>query len=178
MSFLTSTGAGVVDRLAYVGGLTIQCITGVRAIPRIFPIMGKRGRWNAAIRQMYAIGVAAVPMVAIVGACAGLILAIQSATVLNQLPGTAALFGGITVGRVSTVRPDTTGPTRIAISLEVSQSTPLNCQSVAEVGSVSPMSAPVLTISGNEKHQGAELMTNGRLIDEKTGLERARALAQ
>jgi phospholipid/cholesterol/gamma-HCH transport system substrate-binding protein len=62
-------------------------------------------------------------------------------------PGTAVLFGGITVGRVSTVRPDTTDPTRIEISLEVKQSTPLNGQSVAEVGSVSLMSAPVLTIS-------------------------------
>jgi phospholipid/cholesterol/gamma-HCH transport system permease protein len=84
MSFLTSIGGGLVDGLAYVGGLTTQWIKGVGAIPRVLPLMGKRGRWNAAIRQMYAIGAAAVPMVAIVGACAGLILAIQSATVLNQ----------------------------------------------------------------------------------------------
>ena len=62
-------------------------------------------------------------------------------------PGTAVLFGGITVGRVSAVQPDTTDPTRIEISLEVKQSTPLNARSVAEVGSVSLMSAPVLTIS-------------------------------
>jgi phospholipid/cholesterol/gamma-HCH transport system substrate-binding protein len=62
-------------------------------------------------------------------------------------PGTAVLFGGITVGKVSAVRPDTTDPTRIEISLEVKQSTPLNGQSVAEIGSVSLMSAPVLTIS-------------------------------
>lgn len=62
-------------------------------------------------------------------------------------PGTAVLFGGITVGRVSTVRPDTADPTRIEISLDVKQSTPLNARSVAEVGSVSLMSAPVLAIS-------------------------------
>ena len=65
MSILTSIGGGVVDRLAYVGGLTTQWIKGVSAIPRVLPIMGKRGRWNAAIRQMHAIGVAAVPMVEI-----------------------------------------------------------------------------------------------------------------
>ena len=62
-------------------------------------------------------------------------------------PGTAVLFGGISVGRVSAVQPDSIDPTRIAISLEVDQSTPLNARSVAQVGSVSLMSAPVLTIS-------------------------------
>jgi phospholipid/cholesterol/gamma-HCH transport system permease protein len=84
MNFLNSIGSSVVDRLAYVGGLTTQWWKGVSAVPRVLPFMGKRGRWSASIRQMYQIGVAAVPMVAVVGACAGLILAIQSATVLNQ----------------------------------------------------------------------------------------------
>ena len=84
MNFLTSIGCGVVDRLAYVGDLTTQWIRGVRAIPRVLPFMGKRGCWNVAIRQMNAIGIAAIPMVAIKGACTGLILTIQSATVLNQ----------------------------------------------------------------------------------------------
>jgi len=84
MNFLSSIGNDAVDRVAYVGGLTTQWIRSVATIPRVLPLIGKRGRWNSAIRQMYAIGVNAVPMVAIVGACSGLILAIQSATVLNQ----------------------------------------------------------------------------------------------
>ena len=62
-------------------------------------------------------------------------------------PGTAVLFGGITVGKVDEVKPDRTDPTRIEISLEVKQDTPLNSQSVAEVGAVSLMSPPALTIS-------------------------------
>lgn len=57
-------------------------------------------------------------------------------------PGTAVLFGGITVGKVDTVKPDKADPTRIEISLEVKQDTPLNAQSVAEVGAVSLMSPP------------------------------------
>src|ERR1700736_226333 len=61
--------------------------------------------------------------------------------------GTPVLFGGITVGKVVSVEPDKTDPTRIEISLDVKQGTPLNAKSVAEVGSVSLMSSPVLAIS-------------------------------
>jgi phospholipid/cholesterol/gamma-HCH transport system substrate-binding protein len=62
-------------------------------------------------------------------------------------PGTQVLFGGITVGKVTSVKPDEADPTRIKISLDVTQGTPLNAKSVAEVGSVSLMSDPVLAIS-------------------------------
>src|ERR1700761_7470323 len=62
-------------------------------------------------------------------------------------PGTQVLFGGITVGKVTSVRPDEKDPTRIEISLDVKQGTPLNAKSVAEVGSVSLMSDPVLSIT-------------------------------
>ena len=62
-------------------------------------------------------------------------------------PGTEVLFGGITVGKVTSVQPDEVDPTRIEISLDVRQGTPLNAKSVAEVGSVSLMGNPVLMIS-------------------------------
>lgn len=62
-------------------------------------------------------------------------------------PGTQVLFGGITVGKVTAVGPDEQDPTRIEISLDVKQGTPLNAKSVAEVGSVSLMSDPVLSIT-------------------------------
>jgi phospholipid/cholesterol/gamma-HCH transport system substrate-binding protein len=62
-------------------------------------------------------------------------------------PGTQVLFGGITVGKVTSVRPDEQDPTRIEILLDVKQGTPLNAKSVAEVGSVSLMSEPVLSIT-------------------------------
>lgn len=57
-------------------------------------------------------------------------------------PGTDVLFGGITVGKVNEVKPDKADPTRIEISLEVKKDTPLNSQSVAEVGAVSLMAPP------------------------------------
>jgi phospholipid/cholesterol/gamma-HCH transport system substrate-binding protein len=62
-------------------------------------------------------------------------------------PGSQVLFGGITVGKVKSVEPDKSDPTRIQISLEVKQDTPLNTKSVAAVGSVTLMSDPVLSIS-------------------------------
>jgi len=84
MNLFEAIGANVIDRLAYVGGLTTQWVRGVAVLPRVLPFVGTRGRWRSAIRQMYAIGVGALPMVAVVASCAGCILAIQSATILNQ----------------------------------------------------------------------------------------------
>src|SRR2546427_4943268 len=62
-------------------------------------------------------------------------------------PGTEVLFGGITVGRVTAVKPDPTDPTRIEIALDVKEGTQLNAKSVAKLGSVSLMSRAVLSIS-------------------------------
>ncbi len=62
-------------------------------------------------------------------------------------PGTDVLFGGITVGKVTTVRPDSADPTKIEIDLEVKKGTPVNAKSVAKLGSVSLMSAPVVSIT-------------------------------
>lgn len=61
--------------------------------------------------------------------------------------GTDVLFGGITVGKVTAVRPDANDPTRIEVDLEVKQGTPVNAKSLAKLGSVSLMSSPVLSIT-------------------------------
>ena len=62
-------------------------------------------------------------------------------------PGTDVLFGGITVGKVTAVRPDASDPTRIEIKLEVKQGTPVNAKSLAKLGSVSLMAAPVVSVT-------------------------------
>ncbi len=62
-------------------------------------------------------------------------------------PGTDVLFGGISVGKVTAVRPDANDPTRIEVDLEVKQGTPVNAKSMAKLGSVSLMSSPVLSIT-------------------------------
>lgn len=84
MSVLEGIGSGVIGRLAYVGGLTTQFWSALGALPRLLPFVGTRGRWRTSVRQMCAIGVDALPMVAIVAACGGSILAIQAASELKR----------------------------------------------------------------------------------------------
>lgn len=62
-------------------------------------------------------------------------------------PGSDVLFGGITVGRVNSVKAWNRDPTRIEISFEVREGTPLNGKSVAKLGSVSLMSSPAISIT-------------------------------
>lgn len=62
-------------------------------------------------------------------------------------PGTAVLFGGISVGKVTSVQPDPTDPTRIEISLGVKQGTPVNAKSLGKVGSITLLGSPVVSIT-------------------------------
>jgi ABC-type transporter Mla subunit MlaD len=62
-------------------------------------------------------------------------------------PGASVLFGGINVGKVKTVRPWTTDPTKIEILIDVKQNTPLNEKSIAKLGMVSVMSGASLSIT-------------------------------
>jgi phospholipid/cholesterol/gamma-HCH transport system substrate-binding protein len=61
--------------------------------------------------------------------------------------GAEVLFGGITAGKVTAVRPWTTDPTRIEILLEVKKGTPLNEKSVAKLGLTSIMNSASLSIT-------------------------------
>ncbi|HUM06661.1 MAG TPA: ABC transporter permease, partial [Terriglobales bacterium] len=70
--------------LAYVGGLTIQFWSALRASPRVMPIIGRRGRWRAALQQMAVVGVDALPMVGIMSVCTGFILAMQAGAELRR----------------------------------------------------------------------------------------------
>jgi phospholipid/cholesterol/gamma-HCH transport system substrate-binding protein len=61
--------------------------------------------------------------------------------------GASVLFGGISAGKVTAVRPWKTDPTRIEILLEVTDGTPLNEKSVAKLGLVSMMNSAALSIT-------------------------------
>jgi phospholipid/cholesterol/gamma-HCH transport system substrate-binding protein len=62
-------------------------------------------------------------------------------------PGASVLFGGIDVGKVTSVRPWASDPTKIEIQLNVKQGTPLNQGSVAKLGMTSVMSSASLSIT-------------------------------
>ena len=76
--------------------------------------------------------------------------------------GSEVLFGGITVGRVTTVRAWNQDPTRIEILLEVKEGTPLNEKSLAKLGSVSLMSSPAIFITTGA--QDAQRLRAGQVI--------------
>ena len=67
-------------------------------------------------------------------------------------PGASVLFGGISVGQVTAVRPATSDPTKIEILIDVKQNIPVNEKSVAKLGLVSVMSGAALSITtgGND----------------------------
>lgn len=62
-------------------------------------------------------------------------------------PGADVLFGGITVGDVTAVRPDAQDPTRIEILLDVKLGTPINAKCVARLGSVTLVTNPVISLT-------------------------------
>jgi phospholipid/cholesterol/gamma-HCH transport system substrate-binding protein len=62
-------------------------------------------------------------------------------------PGASVLFGGIEVGKVTSVRPWTSDPTKIEILLNVKRGTPMNEASVAKLGLTSVMSGASLSIT-------------------------------
>ncbi len=98
MNVLEAIGRAVTNRLGYVGGLTIQFWSGLRSTPHVLPFTGKRGRWRAAIRQMAAIGVDAVPMVGIMSMCAGFILAMQVGSELRRWGALQYVMDVVAVG--------------------------------------------------------------------------------
>jgi phospholipid/cholesterol/gamma-HCH transport system permease protein len=91
-------GGVVVQQFAYVGGLTDQFWSGLRALPRVLPFVGRRGRWQTSIRQMAAIGVAALPMLGIMAVCSGMILAMQGGAELRRFGALRYVIDLVAVG--------------------------------------------------------------------------------
>lgn len=98
MSVLEGIGNTVIHRLGYVGQLSMQFWSGLLTIPTVLPMVGKRGRWVAAIRQMAEIGVDALPMIATVSMSAGFIFAMQSGNELRRFGALSLVINIIAIG--------------------------------------------------------------------------------
>jgi phospholipid/cholesterol/gamma-HCH transport system permease protein len=98
VNVLEGIGDRVIQRLAYIGQLSMQFWSGLLTIPRVLPMAGKRGRWIAAIRQMAAIGVDALSMIATVSMSAGFIFAMQSGNELRRFGALSLVINIIAVG--------------------------------------------------------------------------------
>ena len=82
-------------------------------------------------------------------------------------PGSEVLFGGITVGRVSSVRAWDEDPTEIELLLEVKEGTPINANCTAKLGTVSLMASPAISITTGSK-QAARLKPGDAIPSEET----------
>jgi phospholipid/cholesterol/gamma-HCH transport system substrate-binding protein len=82
-------------------------------------------------------------------------------------PGAQVLFGGISVGKITAVRPWTADPTKIEILLDVNENTPLNEKSVAKLGLISVMSGAALSISTGSND--ARRLPRGSVITSQEG---------
>ena len=95
---LDRAGSSTLSQLEYVGDLVIQSGNTILALGKSFPLIGNRHRWLSAIRQMLAIGVAAIPMVAVMACCAGFILAMQGASELRRFGAMQFVTDLVTIG--------------------------------------------------------------------------------
>lgn len=98
MKVLEDIGRSVIRQLSYVGGLTIQFWSSLRAAPRVLPVVGTRARWITAIRQMSAIGVDALPMIATVSISTGFIFAMQSGAELKRFGALQLVIDIVAIG--------------------------------------------------------------------------------
>jgi phospholipid/cholesterol/gamma-HCH transport system permease protein len=77
-------GRVAISSATEVGTLTIQLWRSLLRAPSALPIVGKRRRWRVALRQMMDIGVSALPVVALMSFCLGLVAAVQAAAELRR----------------------------------------------------------------------------------------------
>lgn len=91
-------GRATLRHVEYVGGLTTQLWRALRSLGRTLPLLGNRHRWRAAINQMVAIGIQAIPMVGIMAVCSGFILAMQGASELRRFGAMKFVIDLVTVG--------------------------------------------------------------------------------
>ena len=144
MKVLEAIGNSVIRQFAYVGGLTIQFWSGLRASRRVLPVVGKRGRWRTAMRQVVAIGIDALPMIGILSACAGFILAIQVAAELRRFGALQLVVNIVAVGFTRELGPLVTaivvsGRSGSAISAEIGTMVVMNEIDVLRTMAVDPV---------------------------------------
>src|SRR5215468_5466917 len=94
---VTQIGKGVIDTLAYVGGLAKL---GLSAASYIFvaPFRGKPLRLQRAITQAMETGVRALPILSLITFFIGLILALQAAYELRRLGAVTLVANAVAIG--------------------------------------------------------------------------------
>ena len=101
MNVFEAVGKFTIERVEYVGGLTIQFWRAFTASWRANPFTGSRLRWQSTVRHMAIVGVHALPVVCLIAACTGLILALQAGAELRKFGALQFVINlvGVTITR-------------------------------------------------------------------------------
>lgn len=83
MNFFEWFGRASVDRVRYVGGLSIQVGKGLARVHTTNPFTGRR-RWKEAVYQMAVVGVEALPVVCLIAFSTGMIMALTGGNELRK----------------------------------------------------------------------------------------------
>ncbi len=97
-SQLERVGRATLDQLDYLGSLSTQMWVTLRSLAKALPCVGNRYRWKASVDQMLQIGVAALPMVALMAIASGFILAMQGASELRRFGALHYVIDLVAVG--------------------------------------------------------------------------------
>jgi phospholipid/cholesterol/gamma-HCH transport system permease protein len=95
---LEHVGRSAIGGVEDAGALTLQLGRALLTLPRILPVAGKRRRWRTAVQQMLNIGVAALPMAALMSFCIGYVLALQSAAELRRFSALQFVIDLLSIG--------------------------------------------------------------------------------
>ena len=101
MNVIEAVGKSTIEKVEYVGGLTVQFWRGIMASWRANPFTGSRLRWRSTVRHMAIVGVHALPVVCLIAACTGLILALQAGAELRKFGALQFVINlvGVTITR-------------------------------------------------------------------------------
>lgn len=123
------TAVEQIGRMAIVaaeeaGALTIQSWRTLGCLRRVLPVVGNRLRWQAAVRQIFAIGASAFPMTGTISLCTGFILALQGASELRRFGALQLVVDLVAIGFARELGPLITalavsGRSASAISAEI-----------------------------------------------------------
>lgn len=95
---VTGIGRSSLSGVEYLGALAVQFWRSLRGIAAINPFALHPLRWKHAIDEMVSTGVSAVPVVALTGFCAGLILAFQGGSELRKLGALELVIQLVAIG--------------------------------------------------------------------------------
>ena len=110
MMFLESVGRFAIRQTEYVGRLAIQFWYCLRFSVRASPFKGRGLRWKRTVQQMAEIGVRSLPVLCLVAAATGLIMALQTGAELRRFGAMDAV-----VNMVGTSMTRELGPLMAAI---------------------------------------------------------------